>query len=275
LKRKNGADPLKKTLLIMDEVHKLQDGDLGAAEAADFYTLQAAIHRSYEVSGEDSVRPLLMTATPISKGGKDLLELLNTLIPNIADRLPVVDFRRDYTEADGTITEEGVELFQDKAKGLISYLNREHDATTFAQPVFETVTVPVSETPEETAVSIAEQLIDESDSRAFQTVVECEPVVKGLSKEKRAELQACRKTRDATKKLNSKLIAASKKTYSRKRKAFLASAISQMNELLGCLNPRSKPTFPGWPAVKSVLDKRLLKGDLAEHSNIDTTGGTA
>ena len=274
LKRKNGADPLKKTLLIMDEVHKLQDGDLGPAEAADFYTIQAAIHRSYELSGEDSVRPLLMTATPISKGGKDLLELLNTLIPNIADRLPVVDFRRDYTEADGTITEEGVELFQDKAKGLISYLNREHDASTFAQPVFETVTVPVSETPEETAVSIAEQLIDESESRAFQTVVECEPVVKGLSKEKRSELQACRKTRDATKKLNSKLIAASKKTYTRKRKAFLASASSQMNELLGCMT-KSKPTFPGWPAVKDVLDKRFLKGDLAEHSNIDTTGGTA
>jgi len=245
LKRKNGEDPLKKTFLIMDEVHKLQDGDLGPAEAADFYTLQAAIHRSYELSGKDSVRPLLMTATPISKGGKDLLELLNTLIPNAADRLPVADFRKDYTEADGTITEEGVELFQNKAKGLISYLNREHDATTFAQPVFETVPVPVSETHEETAVSIAEQLIDESESRAFQTVVECEPVVKGLSKEKRAELQACRKTRDATKKLNSKLIAASKKTYTRKRKAFLASAISQMNELLGCLNPRNRHFLDG------------------------------
>lgn len=140
------ADPLHKTFLIMDEIHKLQDGDLGAAEAADFSVIQDFIHKSYSGSGSDSVRPLLMTATPITDTPKDLFEILNTLIPS-ADRrlLPFSEFRERYADEHGVISAEGREYFQDRAKGLISYLNRELDPTTFAQPVFHTVRVPVGE----------------------------------------------------------------------------------------------------------------------------------
>lgn len=140
------ADPLHKTFLIMDEIHKLQDGDLGAAETADFSVIQDFIHKSYSASGSDSVRPLLMTATPITDSPKDLFEILNTLIPS-ADRrlLPFSEFRDRYTDEHGVISAEGRDYFQDRAKGLISYLNRELDPTTFAQPVFHTVRVPIGE----------------------------------------------------------------------------------------------------------------------------------
>jgi len=140
------ADLLHKTFLIMDEIHKLQDGDLGAAEAADFSVIQDFIHKSYSTSGSDSVRPLLMTATPITDTPKDLFEILNTLIPS-ADRrlLPFSEFRERYTDEQGVISAEGRDYFQDRAKGLISYLNRELDPTTFAQPVFHKVRVPIGE----------------------------------------------------------------------------------------------------------------------------------
>lgn len=137
LHKKNATDPLHKTFLIMDEVHKLQDGDLSAAEAADFETIQKYIHKSYALSGSDSVRPLLMTATPITDTPKELFEILNTLIADSDHRLDDFDtFREMYTNENGEILPEGVSYFQERARGLISYLNREFDPTTFSQPIF-------------------------------------------------------------------------------------------------------------------------------------------
>lgn len=139
-------DPLRKTILIMDEVHKLQDGDLSAAEAADFATIRNYIWKSYDASGDASVRPLLMTATPITDSPRDLFELLNCLLPSESQRLMAFDaFRKTYTTDDGAILPAGKTYFQERAKGLISYLNREYDPSTFAQPVFHTVRVPVGE----------------------------------------------------------------------------------------------------------------------------------
>lgn len=142
LYKKNPADPLHKTFLIMDEVHKLQDGDLSPAEAADFATIQSYIHKSYTASEDDSVRPLLMTATPITDTPRELFEILNTLIPRKNDRLMEFNvFRETYTNEKGEILPDGVEYFKTRAKGLVSYLNREFDPTTFSQPVFHTIPV--------------------------------------------------------------------------------------------------------------------------------------
>lgn len=142
LYRKNSVDPLRKTFLVIDEIHKLQDGDLSAAEAADFHTIQKYIHESYEKSGKDSVRPLLMTATPITDSPKELFEILNTLIPNEADRFPTLkEFREKYTNTEGKISDAGRSYYKKTSKGIVSYLNREFDPTTFAQPKFQTVSV--------------------------------------------------------------------------------------------------------------------------------------
>jgi superfamily II DNA or RNA helicase len=161
LHAKHGADPLHRTFLIMDEVHKLLDGDLGAAEAADFGVIQSFIHKSYAASGDDSVRPLLMTATPISDSPKDLFAILNTLIARPADRLMAFDeFRARYTGAEGDISADGRAYFQARAKGLISYLNREYDPTTFAQPAFHTINVPVGESAAPDAAELADLYLE-------------------------------------------------------------------------------------------------------------------
>lgn len=145
LKERNGADPLRRTFLIIDEVHKLMDGDLKPSEVADFAKIVAAIHNSYKVSGTDSVRVLLMTATPITDKPEGLFKLLNVLIPEETKRFPEFEeFRKLYTTPTGALTAEGEGFFQKRAKGLISYLNREYDPSTFAQPQFHSVPIPAS-----------------------------------------------------------------------------------------------------------------------------------
>jgi len=270
LKRMNGEDPLKKTFLILDEVHKLQDGDLGPLEAADFATIQAAIYRSYAMSGPESVRSLLMTATP----GDGLLPLLNTLIPNPSLRLPTSfqSFQSLYFDDEHhKIRAEGVRLYQERAKGLVSYLTRERDPTTFAQPRYKTIDVVVKERPEDTAEEIAEELLDK-EGRDYETVEACEPVRKGMSKEVREGLKTCRARRDAATRKNKALLAAVKKSFSKTRRAALAEPLSQYEELTHCLNPKQKIAYPTWKEVQAVLDERLHKGGLTHIPEIGTTG---
>lgn len=144
LYRKNANDPLHKTFLIIDEIHKLQDGDLSASEAADFKTIQSYIHKSYEKSKDASVRPLLMTATPITDTPNELFEILNTLIPAKESRfMSFPEFRESFANEAGELSAKGVAYFRQRSRGLLSYLNREFDPTTFAQPHFQTISVPL------------------------------------------------------------------------------------------------------------------------------------
>ena len=163
LLRSKNKDPLFKTFLVMDEVHKLQDGDLGAAESADFRIIQQYIHESYLHSGKNSVRPLLMTATPITDSPNELFDILNTIIEKSEHRLmPFRDFRSRFTNTTGAITEQGTHYFQERVKGLISYLNREYDPTTFTQPIFYTIQVPLADQPIPSAKEIAKHCYSET-----------------------------------------------------------------------------------------------------------------
>jgi hypothetical protein len=185
------ADPLHKTFLIMDEVHKLLDGDLGAQEQADFQILQNYIHASYATSKYESVRPLLMTATPITDSPKDLFAMLNTLIDQEANRLmPFEAFRDQFADEHGTISYEGQVYFMEKAKGLISYLNREYDPTTFAQPVFHKVTVRPKGSPTPTAREVAEACGASNKTAKRKDVRSCYNATKQQYKTRRNQLQA-------------------------------------------------------------------------------------
>jgi len=149
LVNKNGTrDPLHKTLLIIDEAHKLYGGnDLSSIERPDMNALHKALMNSYIVSGKESVRVLLMTATPITVNPMELIKLLNLCRPsdnqlpeefgNFAERFSLTN--------DGTFTDEGKSKFLDEIAGYISYLNREKDARQFAQPIIEQVAVPLVE----------------------------------------------------------------------------------------------------------------------------------
>ena len=146
LVKKNGeADPLHKTLLIIDEAHKLFGGnDLSSIERPDTDALHAALMNSYLVSGENSVKLMLMTATPITQDPLELVKLLNLCkLPDkqIADNMDV--FSATYLDERGFFTETGKAMFLDQIAGHISYLNREGDARQFARPILHEVQVPM------------------------------------------------------------------------------------------------------------------------------------
>lgn len=205
LRARNGEkDPLARTFIIIDEVHKLLDGDLKASEMADFDAIAKAIHNSYSVSGSHSARVLLMTATPITDNPEGLFKLLNVLIPDESRRFPTLDeFREEYTDEDGNISAAGSRFFQSRAKGLISYLNREFDPSTFAQPTFHTVPVPVSGSSVPADEALVRACVD-ADAEEIEEI-ECD--VAELQKELADELAAAE-----DKGLPKKELAAAKRT---------------------------------------------------------------
>jgi hypothetical protein len=148
LVKKNGAiDPLRKTLLVIDEAHKLFGGnDLSSIERPDTAKLHQALMSSYLISGDDSVRLLLMTATPITKDPLELVKLLN-LCKMPDEQIPdsLGQFADAYLKEDGSFSEAGRRKFLDDIAGHISYLNREKDARQFSQPVLHHIKVPFND----------------------------------------------------------------------------------------------------------------------------------
>jgi hypothetical protein len=138
-------DPLRKTLLIIDEAHKLYGGDdLSSLERPDMNVLQQALNYSYEYSGKDSVKLLLMTATPITKDPMELIKLINLCKP-ANEQMPsdFTNFSEKYLNDNGEFTEEGRMEYLDDIAGYISYLNRDKDARQFAQPQIHHIKAPV------------------------------------------------------------------------------------------------------------------------------------
>jgi superfamily II DNA or RNA helicase len=162
LVRRNGAaDPLKKTLLIIDEAHKLYGGsDLSPMERPNMTQLTQALYKSYRVSGADSARVLMMSATPYTNDPMELIKLINlckyqdAMLPDTYDT-----FADAYLNKEGLFTKKGSRAFLNAIAGHVSYLNRERDARQFAQPIISTIQVPIS-TP-----VVTQQDIDDIESR--------------------------------------------------------------------------------------------------------------
>lgn len=150
LVRKNGLDdPLRKTLLIIDEAHKLfNNEDLSVLERPDMNALYESIVKSYTISGKDSVRLLLMTATPIINSPFDMIKLLNLCKP-MDERIPenYDQFANDFLTQNGNFSVKGKNEYLNKITGYISYLNRSTDARQFAQPVITHIDIPIAEKP--------------------------------------------------------------------------------------------------------------------------------
>jgi hypothetical protein len=140
------ADPLRKTLIIIDEAHKLYgSGDLSTIEQPDMKALHASLLNSYAVSGRESVRLLLMTATPITTNPMEMIQLLNLCKP-IGEQMPVDfgDFTGKYLDIDtGKFSVPGTKQYLDDIAGYVSYLNREKDARQFSQPILHQIRVPL------------------------------------------------------------------------------------------------------------------------------------
>lgn len=145
VKRNGKEDPLRKTLIIIDEAHKLFATDVSQTERPNVPVIFDRIHDSYDISKEDSARVLLMTATPYTSDPMQLIQLLNLLrtrkeaIPEDFDL-----FTDQYLTSSGTFTSKGTQRFLDEITGYISYLNRAKDARQFAVPQFKNIHVSLS-----------------------------------------------------------------------------------------------------------------------------------
>lgn len=146
VKRNGKHDILKKTLVIIDEAHKLNAPDVAGSEKPDVDAIKKALLHSYKVSGKDSAKLLIMTATPYTDDPIDMMKLLNLLRPE-NDQLPEIfeEFQKVYLDDDGKFTKEGRVRFLDDITGYVSYLNREKDVRSFSYPIVEEVNVPLSE----------------------------------------------------------------------------------------------------------------------------------
>ena len=145
-------DPLKRTLLIIDEAHKLYGGnDLNTNEKPDMDALHHALMRSYELSGDNSVRLLLMTATPITVDAMEMVKLVNLCKP-AKEQMPdhFYAFTDQYLEeATGLFTVRGRKRYLNDIAGHVSYLNLEKDAREFSQPIVSKIEVPLFRDEEE------------------------------------------------------------------------------------------------------------------------------
>lgn len=137
LVERNGKDDfLRRTLIIIDEAHKLVGGneDLLSNEKAEFQFIQKAVQHSYAVSGAHSVRLLLMTATPISREPTDFTKLANLLTPErelrLAETMP--EFEK-YFNANNEMTTDSVKLWKNALKGKISHYAKAKDPSQFGK----------------------------------------------------------------------------------------------------------------------------------------------
>ena len=178
-------DPLRKTLIIIDEAHKLYGGsDLSSLEKPDMNALHASLMNSYLVSGNQSVKLLLMTATPITQSPMELIQLLNLMrYPEQQFPEQFQAFSDKYLNIEGLFTEQGRTMFLDEIAGYISYLNREKDARQFSQPIIKEIKVPLMNKKDE-------YLIDTFDKEYTKDLFE------GNIKELKTEIDEISKTMD-------------------------------------------------------------------------------
>ena len=184
LVKKNGeVDPLRKTLLIIDEAHKLYGGaDLSSIERPDMNALHAALMRSYEISGPDSARLLLMTATPITSDPMELIKLINLMKP-AREQIPsdFGDFAKEYLNEEGLFTAPGESKYLDQIAGHISYLNRENDARQFSQPILTSMYANIVKNRDEL------ELIEAYDDRLVK--IESSTKIDAVAKELEAHVK--------------------------------------------------------------------------------------
>ena len=190
----NGSDDvLKKTLIIIDEAHKIFDPNVPKIEKPDINILSSMIHKSYKLSGKDSVRILAMTATPYTTDPMDLIRILNLLRPEetvIPSNFEA--FSKIYLDKDGQFTKDGKMKYLNDISGYISYLNREKDARQFSYPVIKDIIVPISKQSHDIN-QVKETLLEEF-------YLEKESELESLQNKLNSDLEACKQITDKTEK---------------------------------------------------------------------------
>lgn len=145
VKRNGFTDPLRKTLIIIDEVHLLTSPSMKEKDKPSINLLKTWLRYSYKTSGENSARVLLMSATPIVDDPMDFIKIVNlTSEKDIPENTEA--FADAYLDNEESLqfTEDGRDRLIEDLSGRISYLNRMKDVRQFAQPEVHTVEVEIS-----------------------------------------------------------------------------------------------------------------------------------
>lgn len=146
VKRNGVKDPFKKTLIIVDEVHKIYSSSLSTLEKPNPEVLQVMIQRSYAESGSNSLKLLLMTATPVTDDPMSSIKILNLLLEK-EERFPenFDEFKEIYCNDNGLFNDFGSMEFINKISGIISYMDRSNDRSQFAYPVMEDIIINIKD----------------------------------------------------------------------------------------------------------------------------------
>jgi hypothetical protein len=151
-RQKETGDAFSNTVIIVDEAHKIFEEKNGAG--AGQYLLERAAYESYEAAKKNGTRAcrwVFLTATPmptievptderkpeLAGGPQAPFRLLNMLIPNKADRLPLdhAGIQKMSSELKKEIPDNFASLkgkeYAEKAKGLVGYF-KPHWPTVFA-----------------------------------------------------------------------------------------------------------------------------------------------
>ena len=199
LVRRNGkTDPLKKTLIIIDEAHKLFAEDTPAAEKADIKLLKSAIYKSYNLSNEDSCRLLLMTATPYTNDPIQLFKLLNLLRTDDYFPEDFEEFKQIYLDDNYKFKKGNGEhkQFLDKITGYISYLNREKDARQFAYPVIYNEEVPMSASNNQLIFDVYKKFMEDIDKYIDINIDKAKELLEELKEQIKEDKKNSKKTNE-------------------------------------------------------------------------------
>lgn len=260
---RNGKDdPLRKTLIIIDEAHKLYAPDMKANERPNMETLKRRIHDSYQKSKKDSAKLLLMTATPYTTDPMDLIKMLN-LMRTREDQMPedFDEFQRTYKVNDGLFSEEGLRKYLDDTAGYVSYLNRERDARQFATPIFHNVVAPIS-------LSVAREMKDKIREAQEKLEKVEEDIEEGKDAMKQVEARVKQDTQERLNKYNKQL--GTKKEYQDKVRTEMERF---QDELLAELNAKmaaSKEEQKRLTKEIKALEKKAksIKSDISQEANL-------
>jgi len=100
------------------------------------------IQNSYDKSGKNSLKLLLMSATPITEDTMSVIKILNLMIEK-KQQFPedFNEFKKNYCKDDGIFTDDGAIKFLNNSAGLVSYIDRSNDVSQFAYPIINDIIV--------------------------------------------------------------------------------------------------------------------------------------
>lgn len=149
-KQTDKTDLFSKTLIIIDEAHKLYNttkisSQLKQQELHNIKVIEEAIFNCYDNHPEFNTKVVLLTATPVITY-YDSIKMINLLITNkekrfVSDKNIIAKILFDKK---GHIKKTGRTKFLQNTKGIISFLDYTKDRTRFANVKVENVFVPLS-----------------------------------------------------------------------------------------------------------------------------------